>query len=556
MELGSRAVIRSLEAQGVEHVFGVCGDTSVGLYRDFHDMDHNIDHILARDERGASYMADAYGRLSKKPGVCEGPSGGGATYLIPGLAEANDSSIPVVGINTNIPVKYRGRGVLTELNQGEIFANVTKWNAVADHADLVPRLIRQAFRKATVGRPGATHLSFPMDVLNTETDQDIYEDKDTVTYPAYRPEPDLDRLDAAAEVVEKSESPVIVVGGGIHSSRAWDELKEYAETTGIPVAQTLTSAGCIGNSPYSIGVVGENGSREYANEIIAESDTVIIVGSAVESVWTDKWSRPADGEKEIIHIDIDGESIGLNYQTTVSLPGDLKKSLDGLLKRTEEMQKWSKDALRDRHSAWIEPYRENFSSDEFPIRPERMVAGAREVLDDDAVIISDPGTACPYFASLYEFRTVGRNWVTPRAHGALGYTIPGVLGAYYARPDSQIIGFTGDGSFGMTVGDLETIARRDIPVTIVVVNNGAFSWIEAGQRNFSDFSFGVDFDGMDYAAIAEEFGLNGFTVENAEEYEETLQEAVELEGPAVVNLPTQPLPTLPDTPVSWLEPDE
>ena len=556
MVTGAEAVVRTLEAENVEHVFGVCGDTSVGLYRAFEDHGHDIEHVLARDERGAAYMADAYGRLSDRPGVCEAPSGGGATYLLPGLAEANDSGIPLVALNTNIPVRYRSRGVLTELNQKQLFETSTKWNTVIDHPDQVSRMLRQAFRQATTGKPGATHLSLPIDVLNDTTDERVYGDDGTARYPAYRPQPETEAVERATELVERSDRPVIVAGGGVHSSRAWDAVGTFAKQLGIPVAQTLTSAGCIGESPYSIGVVGENGGRKYADEILREADTVLLFGTAAESVWTYKWSQPRDEDQRIIHVDINPSSIGLNFETDVGVVGDLRDTVRALRERLGDDEKWNSDELAVRHREWIAPYEEEFLSDEFPIRPERMVAGASRVLDDDAVLISDPGTSCPYFAALYPFPTAGRNWVTPRAHGALGYTIPAVVGAQYARPNDQIVGFTGDGSFGTSVGDLETIARLDLPVTIVIVNNASFSWIEAGQRNYADFSFGVDFEELNYARIAEEFGLTGFRVETADEYEEKLKQAVELDGPALVDLPTRPLPTLEDAPVDWLEPED
>lgn len=446
--------------------------------------------------------------------------------------------------------------MLTELNQEQLFETSTKWNTVIDHPDQVSRMLRQVFRQATTGKPGATHLSLPIDVLNDTTDERVYGDDGTATYPPYRPQPETEAIDRAMEFIERSDRPVIVAGGGIHSLRAWNAVRTFAEQSRIPVAQTLTSAGCLGDSPYSIGVVGENGGRKYADEILQEADTVLLFGTAAESVWTYKWSQPRDEEQRIIHVDIDPSSIGLNFETDVGLAGDLRDTVTALRERLGDDEKWSSDVLAARHREWIAPYEEEFLSEEFPIRPERMVAGASQVLDDDAVLISDPGTSCPYFAALYPFPTTGRNWVTPRAHGALGYTIPATIGAQYARPNDQIVGFTGDGSFGTSVGDLETIARLDLPVTIIIVNNASFSWIEAGQRNYADFSFGVDFEELNYARIAEEFGFTGFRVETADGYEEKLKQAVELDGPALVDLPTRPLPTLENTPVDWLEPED
>lgn len=556
MPRGAEKLVETLVAHDVEYVFGVCGDTSVDLYKAFAEQDE-LRHVLARDERSASYMADAYGRLSDRPGVCEGPSGGGATYLLPGISEANESSVPVVSLNTTIPIRYRDRGVLTELDQKDLYSSVTKWNTSVDDAEQVPRMIRQAFRKATTGRPGATHLSFPMDVLNEETDAPVYADESAATYPPYRPKPERDQLEDAAAKLAESDAPVIVVGGGIHSSRAWTVVRDFAERLGIPVAQTLTSAGCLGDSPYSIGVVGENGSREYANQIVREADTAFLVGTAVESVWTKKWSQPADSETTIVHADIDPASIGKNYETAVSLPGDLKRTIEALDEIIGAVgPKWELNELQQRHDEWIAEFEQAYDADEFPLRPERVVAETASVLDDNAVIVSDPGTPTPYFASLYPFSEPGRHWVVNRAHGELGYALPGGIGAEFACPNQQVVALTGDGSFGIAAGELETYSRLNLPVTIVVFNNNAFSWIEAGQQNYSEFSFGVEFSSLDHAAIAEDFGVAGFRVESATEYEEKLHEAVETDGPALVDVPTQSLPDIDNVPVEWLEPDE
>lgn len=550
----SEVLVRTLEAHGVEYVFGVCGDTSVGLYRTLAELEHGITHVLARDERGAGYMADAYARLSNRPGVTEGPSGGGATYLLPGVAEANDSSVPLVALNTTIPLRYRGRGVLTELAQTRLFAPVTKYNAQADHPDHVPFLVANAFRHAITGRPGATHLALPMDVLDQHTTTPVpTPDDGTASCPAYRHPPEPARAAAAADVLNASERPVIVAGGGVHTSRAWHELRAFAEHLGIPVAETLTSAGCIGDSPYRIGVVGENGGRAYADDLLGAADVVCAFGTAVESVWTRKWQLPRD-DQTVIHADIDPASIGKNTRVDVALPGDLRTTLDALEDHTTPTTKVDPGDLARLHEEWAAPYAAEAGSDAFPLRPERIVHDTHQVLDDNAVIISDPGTTCPYFAALYPFSTPGRHWLTPRAHGALGYALPASVGAHYARPQSTIVAFTGDGSLATTAGELETLARLDLPVTVVVINNASFSWIEAGQRSYADFSFGVDFTTTDYAGLADAFGVTGYTVSSAGDYHDTLRTATEHDGPALIDLPTTPLPEIENVPVEWLEP--
>jgi acetolactate synthase-1/2/3 large subunit len=553
---GAKQLVRALEAFEVEYVFGVCGDTSVGFYRALAELDHDLSHVLARDERSASFMADAYARLSNRPGVCEGPSGGGATFLIPGLVEANDSSIPVIGLNTSTPVRYRGRGVLTELKQERLFDPVTKWSGEVDHVDQIPWMIRQAFRQATSGRPGSVHLSLPMDVLASQGSKPVYADENATTYPANRPGPEKKELDRVAELLTASDRPLIIAGGGVYSSGASRSVRELAESAGIPVAYTLTGAGAIGESPYAIGVIGENGFREYANEIVRESDTIFLLGTAVESVWTKKWSAPKDMGKTVVHIDIDASALGRNYQTTVAIHADLRTTLQQLLTEIPANRKWDVDDLTTRRQSWLQPYQAEFESEEFPMRPERIVHETNEVLDDDAILVSDPGTTTPYFAALYEFPTIGRNWLTPRAHGALGYAVPGCIGAHFARPDHQILGLTGDGSFGTCVGELETIARLDVPVTIVVVNNAEFSWIVAGQENFSEFSFGVGFNELNHAAIAQDFGITGYRIERPDEFGEGLTKAMAMDEPVIIDVPTRPLPTLTNAPVAWLDPSE
>jgi acetolactate synthase-1/2/3 large subunit len=257
-----------------------------------------------------------------------------------------------------------------------------------------------------------------------------------------------------------------------------------------------------------------------------------------------------------VHVDISPESIGKNYETEVAVAADLRRALRELIDAFDGERVWEAATIRERHDEWLQPFAAEFDSEEFPLRPERMVAGANDVLDDTAIIVSDPGTSCPYFAALYEFSEPGRHWITPRAHGALGYALPGIIGAHFAAPDRQVVGFTGDGSAGMSLGELESLSRNDVDATLVVVNNGAYSWIEAGQRNFDDFSFAVDFASTDYAAVAEEFDVAGYRVESADEYRETLADAVAHDGPSLVDLPTRPLPTIDNVPVGWLEPDE
>ncbi|HEX3208572.1 MAG TPA: thiamine pyrophosphate-binding protein, partial [Geminicoccaceae bacterium] len=211
---GAEAFVRMLELHGVRHIFGLCGDTSLPLYDALYRLDHGITHVLARDERSAAYMADAYARVTGRVGVCEGPSGGGATYLLPGVVEANESSIPVLAVTTDIAVGARGRYVLTELDQAALFRPLTKWNRVIEQAAMVPQTLRAAFRQMTTGRPGAAHIGLPFDVQRAPVDAaDVQADASLGVYPARRSAPEPAAIAAAAEAVLSAANPIFVCGG-------------------------------------------------------------------------------------------------------------------------------------------------------------------------------------------------------------------------------------------------------------------------------------------------------------------------------------------------------
>src|SRR5437660_10921305 len=243
---GAEAVVEMLKAHGVEVIFGLCGDTSLPLYEPLARARHGMRHVLTRDERHAAYMADGYARVTGRVGVCEGPSGGGATYILPGLAEANESSIPVLVINTEISVSSRGRYTLTELDQRTLMRPVTKWNAVIDRAADIPRAFRQAFDAMTTGRPGAAHIALPYDVQSAPVQaDDVWADPSLGVYPSPRSAPDPEMVALAAKLLRNSRNPLFICGGGVVISHAEAELTELAEKLAAPVATTISGKGAI-----------------------------------------------------------------------------------------------------------------------------------------------------------------------------------------------------------------------------------------------------------------------------------------------------------------------
>lgn len=546
---GARAIVDVLVQSGVEHVFGLPGDTGMALYDALNERRDQIEHIMTRDERSASFMADAYARASGRIGVCEGPSGAGATYILPGVAEAQGSAIPMLCMTSDTPVSQHQRGVLTELDQESLFRPVTKWNTRINSSATAAEMTRRALRMATAGRPGAVHLSLPTDSLEGETDErSVYGTPELAHVPTLRTRPDPELVERAARLIEKAARPVIIAGGGVVTGRAWDELTTLSETLNIPVATSINGKGSVAEtSRVSIGIVGGNGSRTYTNDVVAEADLVIYIGSRTDSTTTHHWSVPQILEPPaVIQIDVEPFEIGNNYRLAVPIAGDAGLTLADLLTAVDSAatigarNRERIDGLVAIADRYWEDVRQQALQTSVPIKPQTVVAAMRELLDDDALIVADPGTPTPYLGAQYQLRRSGRATIIPRAHGGLGYAIPAVVGAARARPRSRVVGFTTDGSFGMACGELETITRLGLPIVFVHCNNGSFGWIKELQHLYhNDNYFSVDFNPVDYAGIARGFGFQATHITDANDFKPALATALADGRPWFIDVVTE-----------------
>ena len=541
---GAEAMVRMLQLHGVKHIFGLCGDTSLPFYDALARLDHGMQHILTRDERSAAYMADGYARVSRRVGVCEGPSGGGATYLLPGIVEANESSIPVLGITTDIATTSRGRYALTELDQEALYRPLTRRTEVIDRADRLPEAVRRAFRAMTAGRPGAAHLGLPFDVQNgTVAEGDVWADAALGTFPSSRASPEKEKIEKAAMLLASARLPIFVCGGGVVIAGAEKELAALAERLGAPVATTVSGQGSLAEDhPLCLGVVGSNGGTLPTREALAQADVVVFVGCRAGSVTTERWRYPAQGTR-VIHLDADPMVPGTNYKTEVALVGDAKLGLRGLLDELKVVsRKNGAEIVKAAKERKFLDFRALAAKGDVPILPERIVAALHEVLPRDATVVCDPGTPCPYFSAYYEFLEAGRHFISNRAHGALGYSMAAGVGAHFGRPSTKTVSVMGDGSFGFTAGELETVVRLRVPLMMVVISNASYGWIKAGQKTgFGQRYFSVDFSRTDHARVAEAFGVKAFRVERPESLKPALAAAAEHGGPALVDVIAQPL---------------
>jgi acetolactate synthase-1/2/3 large subunit len=549
---GAEAFVRMLQLHGVRHLFGLCGDTSLPLYDALYRLDHGISHILTRDERSAAYMADAYARVTGRVGVCEGPSGGGATYILPGVVEANESSIALLAVTTDIAVGARGRYVLTELDQAALFRPLTKWNRVLDRAAEIPGAVRAAFRHMTTGRPGAAHISLPFDVQQEPVDEaDIHADPALGVFPARRTVPEPAAIAAAAEAMLSAESPLLICGGGPVIAGAMAELEALAELLAAPIATTISGKGAVAEDhPLALGVVGSNGGTGPTRAVVDRADLVVFVGCRAGSVTTERWRHPAPGAVRVVHIDVDPAVIGANYPTEVALLGDARLALAALcdeVARRAHIPPGGSRGLGRQAVAWARAekfaaFHELARSDEVSIRPERIVATLQDLLPEDALIVADAGTPCPYLSAYFQQRRSGRQFISNRAHGALGYALPASVGAQIGRPDAKCVAVMGDGSFGFASGELETIVRLGLPITMMVIANATFGWIKAGQRSgFGGRYFAVDFAPGQHARIAEAHGVRSWRVEDPTALRPALAAALAWDGPTLIDVVTQPL---------------
>ena len=536
---GARAVALTMEAQGVRHFFHVSGGM-VLLFVEIEDA--GIDLVLTRSEKAAAYMADGYSRISYKPSVCFGQAGPGAINLAAGMSEAFWTCTPVIALtgSTNLPEVYKFQ--YQELDEMPFFEPTTKWNAEIFQADRAGEIMRDAFMIATSGSPGPVHVNLHNDAANAEADMpEPYGDKVYSRYPAKRSRPDPEDVKAVAKVLADARRPVIVIGGGVIISRAWNEVVQLAETLMIPVATTLDGRGTISdNHPLSVGVVGRY-SKSTANRIVGDADVVFFIGSRAGGMATNDWTIPSDGAK-ILQLDIEPEFIGRNYRTAASMVCDARLGLRDLLTTLETMM--AKPASRGQYldevktimKEWEDLAASVMSSDAVPIKPHRVVKEIRDVLGEEDILVADTGQMGAWTGVLYPILAPGRTYI--RAAGTLGWSFPAAIGAKFAAVDRKVLDVIGDGGIFYHITELETALRCDKPFVTVVFNNitlgmlhYGFAWRYGGKALKSS-----DFIDIDYGKVARSFGCFGMRIERPGELSEALRSAFNSGKPAVIDV--------------------
>ena len=538
---GARFLAETLREYGVTHVFFV----PAIIRRALVEMeDVGIQRVISHGEKSAAYMADAYARVTGKPGLCFAQSVGAAN-LAAGLQDAYLGVSPVIAITGHRPPMHRHRNSYQEIEHSRPFASVTKYSVEVETVDQLPHLLRQAFREVTTGQTLPAHLDFSGisgDVITDgELDIDVIAEEPFMQRPAFRPEPEPERVREAARILSQAERPVIVAGGGVTASGAEAEVVRLAEMLNIPVATALNAKGCIPeNHPLSVGVVGSY-SRWSANRVVSEADLVLFIGSHTGSQVTLDWRLPAEGTPTI-QIDIDASELGRSYANAYGLLGDAKRTLERLidvLEPTGGNAGWVSRA-QEHVQNWRDEHEDVLNSDAVPIRPERLCQELTDFLPSDAVLLADTGHAGIWTGSMVELHHPGQSYL--RAAGSLGWGLPAALGAKCGVPDRPVVCWTGDGGMWYHIGELETAVRYGINAVIVVHNNGGLNQDRrgdeaayAGRENDNSAEL-WRFTDTNFAQIAESMGALGIRVTDPNQINSALDQAVSANRPAVVDI--------------------
>ena len=549
---GGRLILEMLKLHGVKHVFGLPGETTLGLYREWADFP-DIKHILTHDERNAAFMAEAYAKVTGRVGVSEAPSPGGS-HPVPGVLESFKGSVPTICFTSDVPHNCESRNMLSGFDQNNLYRAITKESLYITKVKDIPHIIRRAFRVALADRPGAVHVRVPLDVYESSDDvYDLYANPGGCIWPADRPTADSEGIDRAIELIAAAKRPVIVCGQGALVSGAGDAILELAELLNIPVGTTMTGKGCISEEhPLSIRLIGARGGTSYANKFLEDADLIFFVGSNTDSAGTDAWKLPLSFDKDgkrtnvkIIQLDSSRDAAGNTYPLEVSLVGDARATVEEMAGRAKSRgvkgSSENSGEIAAAMSALDSSLEEAANSMSTPIHPVRFMKILEKKMPEKSFIAIEPGVGSIYSAAYITQRRAGRMMFSGYSMGALGYSIPGAVGAAVAHPDYTVFAMCGDGSFLFCCGELETIKRFNLNIKMILFNNDVFGWIKGEMEHvYRGKHFATDFGYVDYAGVARAFGIEAYKLDDPAKIAETLDKAIAYQGPVLIEMPVLP----------------
>jgi acetolactate synthase-1/2/3 large subunit len=524
---GAEILIKSLEAEGVEAIFGYPGGQALPIYDALYDS--GIKHILTRHEQGAAHAADGYARATGKTGVCLATSGPGATNLVTGIANAYMDSVPLVAITGQVPQNLLGKDSFQEADIIGITMPITKHSYLVGDPAEISRVVKEAFYIAASGRPGPVLIDMPKDVSTAEME---YREPDKICLPGYEPVLDGHRQQVmkAAEAITQSKRPLIYAGGGAVISGAYEELLQLAELIVAPVTTTLMGIGGFpGNHPLSLGMLGMHGTR-YANFAVCECDLLIAVGARFADRVTGRLEAFAP-EARIIQIDIDPAEIGKNIQVDIPIAGDVKRVLKQL---TETLSPVLREAWRDKIAAWKKEYPLSYC-DKGGLKPQYIISEIYRQTKGRARVTTEVGQHQMWTAQYYTF-TQPRSFISSGGLGTMGYGLPAAVGVQVGCPEDVVFDIAGDGSIQMNIQELATAVNYNLPINIAVINNGYLGMVRQWQELFYNRRYSYsELLNPDFVRLAEAYGAEGIRVTTRDGVTPAIERAIRSGKPVVID---------------------
>ncbi|MBP0021171.1 MAG: acetolactate synthase large subunit [Cyanobacteria bacterium SBLK] len=520
-------LVRCLENEGVEYVFGLPGEENLHVLQALKSS--SIQFITTRHEQGAAFMADVYGRLTGKAGVCLSTLGPGATNLMTGVADANLDGAPLIAITGQVGTDRMHIESHQYLDLVSMFDPVTKWNTQIVRPTNTPEIIRKAFKIAQQEKPGAVHIDLPENIAAMPAGREVTlntNGKEAI-YASFR------SFNKAAEKISKAKNPLILVGNGAIRAHASEALTEFATRLNIPVVNTFMGKGAIPYThPLALWTFGLQ-QRDLVSCAFDKTDLVIAVGYDLIEYSPKKWNP--EGQIPIIHIGVNSAEIDSSYIPSVEVVGDISDSLYEITKRADREGKPATGASEIRADI-REDYEQYANDDGFPIKPQKIIYDLRQVMGPEDIVISDVGAHKMWMARHYHCDRPN-TCIISNGFAAMGIAIPGALAAKLVHPSRKVVAVTGDGGFMMNCQELETALRVKTPFVTLIFNDNGYGLIEWKQINqFGESAF-IDFTNPDFVRLAESMGLKGYRVKSAEDLIPTLKTALEQDVPAVIDCP-------------------
>lgn len=555
MDVGERLVSLMIGA-GIRTGFGCPGGQTAPYYHGMAVNREEFTHVLMRDERSASFAADAYARLNGVVAACDATVGPGATNLVSGLVEARAASIPMITVIADIPRHWEHRRRLGNAAQGSdqraFLEPCVKWYGRVDTPDAVDAVFAQALRIATSGRPGPVLIEVPDDVFSATVEAtEVTDDLSLASFPRSRSVPAPLDIDAAVAALTTAKRPAILVGGGAHLSGAGKEVRELIEKLNIPVGTTISGKGIVSEfDPLAVGLIGSFGIP-LANEVLGTADVVLVLGSKLGQAATVGYDVPAP-DATVIHLDIDAEEIGRNWPNSLPLVGDVKLGIEALLAAgvSAPASEWDLDhVMRTAEAWWTDEPVFKVSRDEDKVKPQDIVRVIGERIAKDDVIVTDASLSSGWIGTRWRVDNPGRRLLAPRGVAPLGWGLPAAIGTAFALKDvgssAKVVCLAGDGGWGYSLNEIEVLTRFQMPVVSIVLNNEVLGWNKhVATRRYPDAMVSQDFALVDYAACAAGLGAKTWRVSTIEEFDEALKEAFEVtDRPTVIEILSSPFET-------------